>query len=49
MGLGASDAPEAAIAEVPGPCPACNLCDEQHRPEMPDGYVSFMDKQPWGN
>lgn len=47
---GASDAPEACHCGGAGaPCPECNLCDEEHRPEMPEGYESFMDKRPWRN
>jgi hypothetical protein len=41
---GASDAPEACHRGGAGaPCPACNLGDGEHRPEMPVGYVSFFD------
>jgi hypothetical protein len=31
------------------PCPACNSGDEAHRPELPEGYASFLDKHPWTN
>jgi hypothetical protein len=42
-GDGASDAPEACHCGGAGvPCPACNLSDRDHPPEMPEGYQSLI-------
>jgi hypothetical protein len=43
---GASDVPEACHCGGAGaPCPACNPCDDDHRPEMPEGYRSLIDSR----
>jgi hypothetical protein len=47
---GASDAPEACHCGGAGaPCPACNPCDREHLPEMPEGYRSLIVSQDWKN
>lgn len=40
---GSSDAPNACDCGGAGaPCLVCNPCDEEHAPQMPPGYESFM-------
>ena len=48
---GASDAPDACHCGGAGaPCPACNPCDAEHKPEMPEGYKSIIDaRDSWTN
>src|ERR1700745_625026 len=43
----ASSRPDACNCGGAGaPCPACNPCDREHPPRLPDGYRSFL--KTWG-
>lgn len=48
---GASGAPEACHCGGAGvPCLACNSCDREHPPEMPEGYRPLIDSRDgWTN
>jgi hypothetical protein len=48
---GASDDANACHCGGAGlPCLACNSCDREHKPEMPDGFGSLIDSDDgWTN
>ena len=45
---GASNRPDACHCGGAGaPCLACNPCDREHPPKIPDGYKTILDKDGW--